>query len=440
MKSIKRALAGFGADVQTRRALSASIAALAMKMAAAGSIFLVTLILARRLGAEGSGVFGLASTVMSIVVVIGSLGLDLSAVRSVAAYNERDEWAKLRAWTTSAIILTFIVGTTAALITAAVGGRLAAALGGGADLAYAIAVMALASVPLVLSRLFGAFLRGIGNFILSHIVDPLLLPTTAAVILVVLPITSVRDAALAYAAASFLAGIISYVAWSRAIKGRGVPHDALKYAEIVTRALPIYGTLFGSFATPWVVMLAVGFFGTEADAGIYRVAAQFLLLVSFVLQAVESGMAPQFAALHAKGDLYKVAQAARRVTLLLVLTGGLPSALIIVYAPQVLSFFGPEFVSGAAALRILVGGQIVVSLLGPVGSIMLMIGLERYSLINSTAGAILVTILSVILIPRYGIEGAAIAVAITLIARAVGATLIVWIIRGFFFPLGLVRR
>src|SRR5439155_15247716 len=179
---------------------------------------------------------------------------------------------------------------------------------------------------------------------------------------------------------------------------------------------------------------------SEADTGVYRVASQFGLLLNFVLQAVETGMSPQFAALQARGELFRVAGAARRMIGVLMIVGGVPGVLVLVFAKEVMSIFGPEFVTGTTALRTLIAGQLVLFVLGPVGSVLIMTGLGRLSFWNSMGGTASVVVLSALLIPPFGVEGAAIAASVTTVVRAVVASAIVWQRRGLFLPLGLTRR
>lgn len=429
-----------GGDGESRRAITATLTALTLKILSAACAFLFTYMIARRFGAYGSGIFGIAATVMAIVTVLTSLGLDFAATRQIAGHATRNEWPQVRAGMITASLLTLGVGgaVTAAAILAAP--LLAASFGKGEDLADAIAVLSLAALALAWARLYAASLRGLHKLVAGNSVDPFLTPALMALFMAVLPIATIHGATLAYTAASLIAAGVGLAAWQVKLAGRGRPRGPLLFRRALFTGLPIFGTVIGGFVTPWVVVLAVGYFATVADAGIYRVATQFALLLAFVLQSAESGLAPQFASLKAQGALHRIGPAARRTSVILALFGVVPGIIILLFSNTLLSLFGHEFTAGALALRILICGQIIQAMLGPVGQLMIMTGLDRYSLVNSLIGAVLVTILSVVLIPRFGIEGAAIAAAVTGVWRALAATAIVWLKHGIFLPLGLVRR
>jgi O-antigen/teichoic acid export membrane protein len=428
-----------GADGESRNAMVAVMITLTIKAASAFSIFAFTWLVARDFGATGSGIFAIATTIMAIACVLGSLGLDIAATRAVSSFAVHDDWARARAHVGTAVWLTIIVGGGLAGGIFLAGNQMAAPFGGDTALGHTISILGLASLPLMLARLFAASLRGARRFLSGNFVDPFLAPAAMTLLLLALQLTSVPMAASTYLASTTIAAIAGFALWRRALAGRHVEHAPLRFSESLANSLPIFGTLVGGFATPWIVVLAVGYFGTIEEAGVYRVAMQFSLLLGFILQAAESGLAPHFAALKARGALHLIGPAARRMSIILVIFGVLPGVFILVFAEPILGLFGAEFIRGALSLRILIGSQIILSLLGPVGQLMIMSGLDRYSLLNSLAGSVLVAILAILLIPRYGVVGAAASAGVTSVVRAVMATIIVWRKRGIFLPTGKVR-
>ena len=72
-------------------------------------------------------------------------------------------------------------------------------------------------------------------------------------------------------------------------------------------------------------------------------------------------------------------------------------------------------------------------------SIGVMTGLGRMSLWNAINSAIVVLVLCAVLIPIMGVEGAAIAGAMSTVVRYLTATVVLWRVHGIFLPLGLHR-
>src|SRR5205085_10084022 len=84
------------------------------------------------------------------------------------------------------------------------------------------------------------------------------------------------------------------------------------------------------------------------------------------------------------------------------------------YAPTVLSIFGSRFQEGQAALMILSLAMLVNLGTGNVDTVLLMGGRSSWNLFNSAGGVILNVGLNLMLIPRYGIAGSALAWAATI--------------------------
>jgi O-antigen/teichoic acid export membrane protein len=154
--------------------------------------------------------------------------------------------------------------------------------------------------------------------------------------------------------------------------------------------------------------------GPEA-AGIYALALRGADRVMFALVAVNTALSPTFAALHAKEDVAGlqrvVTQGARLIFAL-----ALPVAAFMLLLGHVfLGIFGAEFVAGATALRILVLGQLVNVLMGPVGVLLVMAGRERLAMYGFAAGLVSNLALAAMLIPAYGVEGAAWAATVSMV-------------------------
>jgi O-antigen/teichoic acid export membrane protein len=437
MKS--RILGFFRADKTFREAFVATAIAFFFKIGGAGFSFLLGLIVARKFGAQGSGVFALANTIAVMAMTISMFGLDYRSVQAVAANRATHDWGQLRSWIKTVNHLTL----TAAVVTGAImwlfSDRIAVLLGGTRSLGFAIAILGLALPAMTLSKIFSSYLLGSGHPLLANLVDPFLVPVSTVILIACLPIGSVTDIMMLYGVAAYACAVIAVTLWVRQVNRFEKAPAQLIVGDALNKSFPIYLTVLGGFATGWITTLFVGAAGTEAEAGVFRVATQFMTVLSLLGQAVDLGMSPQLSALHATGKLHEIARAGRRIVAIVLLAGGVPSLLLFVFAEWALSLFGPEFVEGALSLRILIAGQIVVFALGPVGSVMVMTGLERLSLLNSLIGTVIVVTASIILIPRYGMNGAAIANVLTASIRLIIATVIVWYYRGLFLPLGLTR-
>jgi O-antigen/teichoic acid export membrane protein len=82
--------------------------------------------------------------------------------------------------------------------------------------------------------------------------------------------------------------------------------------------------------------------------------------------------------------------------------------------PVVTLVFGAAYAGAAAPLAILASGQLVNATAGPVAALLSMTGHERDVGAVFTMAAIINVLLNIFLIPRFGINGAAAATAVSL--------------------------
>ena len=163
------------------------------------------------------------------------------------------------------------------------------------------------------------------------------------------------------------------------------------------------------------------------EAGLYHVASRLAGLVTLVLMAVNAVSSPLISRLYSQGDLKELQQlitkTARVITAL-----SIPSALVLIlFGDWFLSLFGPEFSAGEQVLVILVLSQIVNALMGSVGFLLIMTGYERDATIAVGVSSLVNVVLNAILIPKYGVEGAAIATAVSIVVWNGLLGVLVWV-------------
>jgi O-antigen/teichoic acid export membrane protein len=163
-------------------------------------------------------------------------------------------------------------------------------------------------------------------------------------------------------------------------------------------------------------IVLLGFFVADAQIGVYRVAAQVSLFASFGLQAVNVVVSPRFARLHAQGDLERLQRlATTSARAVLAFNAVVTLALAVMGRPFLSIVFGPEYEAAYWPMLILLGGQLVNSAAGSVGSLLNMTGHERDTARSMVFAAVCNVALNLALIPIVGIAGAAIGTAVSLV-------------------------
>jgi O-antigen/teichoic acid export membrane protein len=176
----------------------------------------------------------------------------------------------------------------------------------------------------------------------------------------------------------------------------------------------------------WASTLSLGFWASAADVGTFGVANRTATLTSFVLIAINSIAAPKFAALYRLGDMATLGRIARNSTKLMAGLAAPVLATVVIFPRQVLGLFGDGFSGSPQVLSILALGQFVNVITGSVGYLLTMCGYERLQRNNFALCAALSVALNVLLVPRMGAMGAAIATSTTLAVQMLIAAAIVW--------------
>jgi O-antigen/teichoic acid export membrane protein len=162
-------------------------------------------------------------------------------------------------------------------------------------------------------------------------------------------------------------------------------------------------------------VLILGLFRPAEEVGIYRVAVQGAMLVTFGLQAVNAVTPPEFARSYRQGDrdrLQKLASSSALLALLFALPVGL---IFIAAGGSILAWvFGSGFAAGHLPLAILTIGQMGNVAAGSVGYLLNMTGHENDTARVMVLACVLNVGLNLALIPPMGATGAAVATALSL--------------------------
>ncbi len=405
-----------------------SVLAFGLKSWGAVASFALSWLIARRFGPAGSGQFGIALSTLTITTYCVVGGLDTIVVRAVAGDLAEGKTALAHGVVTTVRRTLLFVAPVVALAAFLLRHLIAERVVHEPTLSPVLGIMLWAVIPLTMQRIASGALRGSGRVLMSQLIDGPVGTTFAALAFGV--------AILAHAADSIVVPVGLYVAgasWG-ALAGwtsfRGVARAwpapvAARIAPLVVAGLPLLASNISQLFTEWYTTVSLGAHWPLAVVGQYRAAWQFVMLAGMVQLTMEMMIGPRMAAAARIGDHAAIARVARR-TVALVLVLAAPLFVAIFTLPQhLLAIFGPRFVPGALALQILGLGQLVRLAAGPLGTIQIMTGHQRWILLQATVGVVLCVAFATWLIPIYGAAGAAAATAAAIIARNIIAALIV---------------
>lgn len=376
------------------------------------------ILLARLLGPGSFGIFAFAHSLLKFSSPLGMLGADRALVRFAAGpAEERDTVGVQRYWS----VAVWTVGVASTLCAAGLGffgwqwGEHVA----DQTTTQVILLFALALPVYNFMRLTATGLQATRKMASYFFVQEAALPILNTVIILVLVSTGIGPVA---AAVVFLAvvtgttffGIYRLVreSWFRLQPTL----QRLPVRQFLAFGLPVTFLSFSYIGLAEIDRIMIGLFRTTSEVGIYTAASGIGYQVGIFYTAVSGIFIPLIAARFAKGESGMVNHLFRIVTRWIV-TLTVPLALILVlYGTEILTLlFGSQFSTGALALTILVVAKFLSNGTGLTGEMLVQGGKERLELGNVLGVLSANVLLNIALIPRWGLEGAALATGISLV-------------------------
>jgi O-antigen/teichoic acid export membrane protein len=176
----------------------------------------------------------------------------------------------------------------------------------------------------------------------------------------------------------------------------------------------------------WLDILLVGAFLSSYDAGVYAAVSKLAMLGTFALEGTRLAIAPQLSALLARRQQAGAAALFQSATNWLMLASWPVYVLFAIFPVVALGIFGPRYATGAAALVVLSLAMLVNLGTGNVTVVLLMGGKSSWNVANTLAALVVNVGLNLVLLPRIGIVGAAIAWAASILVDNVAAAVEVW--------------
>ena len=397
----------------------------------------LTIVVARSVGTAGTGAFFLAVALFTILSNIGELGADTGLVKMLPQYRALGRSRDLTRVVRTALWPPVVFCTGLAVLTWLLAPQLASVLARAeraAEVESYLRTFAL-FIPLgAVSTVVLAGTRGMGTMVPFVSVQNILVPALRPILVGAALTLGLGTVAIALGWAAplgiaFALGIV--LLWvlirrardrepssRRTADRRGISSEFWRFAG--PRALAV---VFGITVT-WLDVLLVGaFMHSTRQAGIYAAASRLSVVGATALSAVGMAIAPQVSQLATLGKI-RDAESVFQVGTWWLMALTWPAYIsLAVFAPFLLNVFGHGFAAGHAALTILCLAQLFNLGTGNVTIVLLMVGKSSWNLINSAASLVVNIGLNILLIPRLGITGAAIAWAASIVVSNMSALL-----------------
>ena len=167
-------------------------------------------------------------------------------------------------------------------------------------------------------------------------------------------------------------------------------------------------------------------FRSSQEVGVYFAVVKTLALVSFIHYAMSATTAHRFAEYHALGDGPRLSAYVAHAIKLTFWPSLAATILLLAFGKPLLWMFGPQFVVGYDIMFIAAIGLVARAAVGPVERLLNMLGHQYICALAYAAAFVMNVVLCVLMVPRFGGNGAAAATSISLVFETV---LLFWIVR-----------
>ncbi len=380
--------------------------------------YLFGILIARQIGAEAFGLYTLGVTAVTLASRFTVAGLDRGLMRYASISRGQGQALALRRLSLAALLLATGTGMTAALWFGLAPTTVLRTLRWDDKTALVPLLRHLAPALPALT-LIGVAIAGTQAFrtmryrvLVVNIIQPLMRLGLALLLVVFMGSTALAPT-LAFTltqlvglglALFFLARLIAQMPSSRVV---ATSEGGL--GRLVRFSLPLSLSNVLDYLNGRTEILVLGMFLAASVAGVYNAAGRLATLGLFALTAFNAIFAPVISDLHHRREWQRLGTLYKLVTRWTLAVAMPVLILQVVFAPALMALFGADFVVGATALRLLSVGQLVNLATGSVGVLLIMTGRSLLTLVNSVLMVGGAFVLDVLLVPRLGLNGAALA-------------------------------
>ncbi|HSB47806.1 MAG TPA: oligosaccharide flippase family protein [Candidatus Bilamarchaeum sp.] len=389
--------------------------------------FFYVVILARAASADDIGIFYLSLSIITLVGVVSDLGLPGAMQRYVPFYEgsgRRDEINRMLSLCFRIVFVLSMVFSAAAFLSA----DLIGGIYQNAKLADAIRVISIFIVVQNVFRISYFFLQGLSDMKSMQLLNNV--QNIAKLALTLLFFHFFGPTALSISVAFTLSHVIGILLTYPRIKSvsdslpKAAAHGA---AGFIHEVLPFAFTLTLVNST-WVIVSSsdkaiLGYLVPPASApeqvAMYTIASTLAGVLFIFPNSIETIFLPLLSKFVGKGDMDKVREMTEDSTRWAMLITFPVAMALAVFSPELLAaFYGAAYTGGSLSMMILVAGIAVKAASSMLFLALAALRLVRLELKLSLLAAMLNVALNVFLIPRLGMEGAALGTALSFAALA----------------------
>lgn len=193
------------------------------------------------------------------------------------------------------------------------------------------------------------------------------------------------------------------------------PREGIDFKEIISYSWPMSIASILIIFIGQIDYLIIGIYHPSADVGVYRIYIQIAALLKLINGSTARIYKPVISEMIQKGEVDAIQGTYQRVAKWVLAFTSLGFLAIALYGKELTGIlFTDAYAAFPVTLTILVFGTLINASFGPEGVSLEAFGNTKLVMVNSLFSLVTNVVLGFLLVPRYGIIGAAISTAVTL--------------------------
>jgi len=375
--------------------------------------FLFRTILARGLSAGDYGTITISMALADTVAVVSLLGIPAVLTRQIASARSRGE--NPQKFATAGILVVLLTSVTTSMFLYSVSDILSGVLNASQDVLQVFAIYVLFTALLWVATAVAQGYEDVSVLVyVQHILYGFLLVVSAVIGGLFFQYT--RFAALLCLISVAIASIVAIIYLLRKgyLRLGGPAFDTVYYLLVLS--IPLFLSSVVSVVFGKIDIFMLGHFLGSTAVGMYNVALTVVNLLPLFLFVANYLYLPIASSMVASGSIGSLRRFYQVLTKWIVVFTLPLFAVIVLYPHIVVSlFFGQKYVAAATSLFVLALAHLVNTCFGVNSWTLVALGEARFVFFYTLASAAINFFLNAILIPVYGIEGAALATATSIL-------------------------
>ncbi len=399
-------------DQHSKEIFKGGVSAFATRLIGMVLNWVFAVMLSRSTGAAGTGVYNLCQSLLNFSNSISKLGSDTLMTRFGAQYYVKRQMGLIKDLYNKSLLVSIPLSLFVSAIIYVFSKEIAGEIFKKPNLTPYFQITSLALLPLTVFQISTGGIRGlkkIKEYAFLHNVSNFLFGIL--ILGGILLFTSRRDLyvpVVTYTAFITLTSLLSVYWWLKYSRYLSTQvEQGINFNEKFWIGISLFVAAFASLIRGYADTFILGRYASIEDVGVYRNAFKVATVTRIALVALLIPVAPKFAELFSQGKMDELRKSAQFVTKIIFWCSAPILAVVIIAAPFIMGIFGDEFVKGSMPLIILAIGQFINAATGPVNNILIMTGKQKLNRNLMVLATIVAVILDLLLIPVYGVVGAA---------------------------------